>query len=92
MSCAPSCWRRSPPEEPLEVRVYTRGGRDSGPEGNEMVATNPQYALEQARDAVRGGDGWLSHDETTPAAGGGHAGRKPRDRSHVGGGGQYDVS
>ncbi len=101
MSCAPSCWRRPPPEEPPEVRVYTRGSRDSELEGNSMVATIPHYALKQARDAAYTGVSWLSRDETTPAAGearrgmaiimvpfapgGGHAGRKPRDPDHVGG-------
>jgi hypothetical protein len=69
MSCAPSCWRRRPAEEPSEVRVYTRGSRDREPEGDDMVLTVPHYALEQARDAAHGGDCWLSREGTTAAAG-----------------------
>jgi arginine deiminase len=49
------------------VRVYTPGSRERELEGDEMVATVPHYALEQARDAAHGGDGWLSREETTAA-------------------------
>ena len=45
--------------------IYTPRNRDGNPGEKNMVTTTRHYALEQARDAAHGGEGWQGRDGAT---------------------------